>query len=136
MQASYTKLINGHITTTICRAAHTAKLAGDAEQLKVCYEGVLKHNPLNVGALEELAKWHLERSSFNQARLIYQRLLRINETDPDVWINYGFCCVWTDMYDEALRSFGTANALLGEGHNVSLFALYRTSNMYIIHSYP
>jgi hypothetical protein len=38
----------------------------DAEQLRVCYEGILKHNPSNLEAIYYLAVWHLERHSFQQ----------------------------------------------------------------------
>ncbi len=38
----------------------------DSEQLRVCYEGVVKHNPSNIEAVHYLAVWHLERHSFQQ----------------------------------------------------------------------
>ena len=38
----------------------------DSEQLRVCYEGVVRQNPSNVEAVHYLALWHLERHSFQQ----------------------------------------------------------------------
>jgi hypothetical protein len=38
----------------------------DSEQLRVCYEGVVRQNPSNVEAVYYLALWHLERHSFQQ----------------------------------------------------------------------
>ena len=40
--------------------------AENSEQLRICYEGVVKHNPTNVEAVNYLAIWHLERQSFEQ----------------------------------------------------------------------
>lgn len=38
----------------------------ESEQLRVCYEGVVKQNPGNVEAVNYLAMWHLERHSYQQ----------------------------------------------------------------------
>jgi hypothetical protein len=43
-------------------------MAADSEQLRVCYEGIVKNNPSNVEAVHYLAVWHLERHSFQQVQ--------------------------------------------------------------------
>jgi hypothetical protein len=44
----------------------SASGAQDPENLRLCYEGIVKHNPNNVEAVNYLAVWHLERQSFQQ----------------------------------------------------------------------
>ena len=41
-------------------------MSADSEQLRVVYEGIVKHNPANAEAVHYLAVWHLERQSFQQ----------------------------------------------------------------------
>ena len=38
----------------------------DSDQLRGCYEGVIKNNPSDAEAVQYLAVWHLERHSFQQ----------------------------------------------------------------------
>lgn len=38
----------------------------DSDQLRGCYEGIIKNNPSDADAVQYLAVWHLERHSFQQ----------------------------------------------------------------------
>ena len=49
--------------------------AANSEQLRICYEGVVKHNPTNVEAVNYLAIWHLERQSFEQVNDLPKKML-------------------------------------------------------------
>ena len=41
-------------------------MMNDTEQMRICYEGIVKNNPSNMDAVNYLAVWHLERHSFQQ----------------------------------------------------------------------
>lgn len=50
----------------------------DTENLRLCYEGIVKQNPNNIDAIYFLAVWHLERNNFDQVMIkFYHHLIQI-----------------------------------------------------------
>ena len=63
----------------------------DSEQLRVCYEGVVRQNPSNVEAVHYLALWHLERHSFQQVKQLHDnKATHIDFTPHAPLINHSF----------------------------------------------
>ena len=69
----------------------------DSDQLRVCYEGVIKQNPRDAEAVHYLAVWHLERHSFQQSRKYFGHLATLKSDDPDVWLGLSIACAMVSI---------------------------------------
>lgn len=85
---------------------------GDSEQLRVCYEGVVRQNPSNVEAVHYLALWHLERHSFQQARKYFGHLATLRHEDPDVLLCLSVCCAMAEEFEECSTALKRASSLI------------------------
>ena len=77
----------------------------DSDQLRVCYEGVVKQNSSDVEAVRYLAVWHLERQSYQQARKYFGHLATIKTEDPDVWLCLSISCAMVSYYNNSILFF-------------------------------
>lgn len=84
----------------------------DSEQLRVCYESIVKHNPSNLEAIHYLAVWHLERQSFQQARRYFGHMATIRQDDCDVWTCLAISCAMAEEFDECSSALKRATALV------------------------
>ena len=68
----------------------------DSDQLRVCYESVVKQNPSDIEAVHYLAIWHLERQSYQQARKYFAHMSTLKSEDADIWLCLSISCamVW------------------------------------------
>ena len=90
----------------------------DSEQLRVCYESIVKHNPSDLDAIHYLAIWHLERQSFQQARRYFGHMTTLRLEDCNVWICLAISCAMAEEFDECSNAIkrATVLAVLNEDH--------------------
>lgn len=86
--------------------------SADAESLKLCYEGIVKHNPNNADAVSYLAVWHLERQSFQQARKFYSHLSTLRKEQADVWMCLCICCALGDDFKSSVAALTEAKKVM------------------------
>lgn len=80
----------------------------DSEQLRVCYENIVKQNPSNIEAVSYLAHWHMHRMSYSQARKYFGHLATLKE-DCEVFLSLSICCAMTEEFDECLAGLHRAD---------------------------
>lgn len=84
----------------------------DSESLRLCYEGIVKHNPNNIEAVYYLAVWHLERHSFQQARRYFGHLASLRPDDAEVWLCLSVCCALGEEFQESNTALATATRFI------------------------
>lgn len=70
---------------TWAAAGRTAEAMGNADRAAQCYERALKHNPLCVEALTQVAGIYRRKEEFRRAAEYFSRLLSIQEGSGEVW---------------------------------------------------
>lgn len=80
----------------------------DSDRALNAYENALRHNPISVSALTQVAGIARGREEFGKAIDYYQRTLNISQENGDVWGSLGHCYLMMDDLQKAYTAYQQA----------------------------
>ncbi|MBW0501438.1 hypothetical protein O181_041153 [Austropuccinia psidii MF-1] len=81
---------------------------GEYNRAVNCYERALKYNPLNGTALTKAAGIYRHQENFKAAAKYFSRLLKIHESNGEIWGALGHCYLMIDELPRAYTSYQQA----------------------------
>lgn len=85
-----------------------AEQLSDTTKALAAYENALKHNPLSVSALTQVAGIARSKEEFGKAIDFYQRTLNISQENGEVWGSLGHCYLMMDDLQKAYTAYQQA----------------------------
>src|SRR5262245_44805986 len=98
-------------TVSLFGAALQAHLRGDLETAASKYEALLLQSPSHFDAMHMLAVIRFERGRFRESHALFDRALKIDDTNPHCYYNFGLQFARQARFAEALEQFDKALAL-------------------------
>lgn len=80
----------------------------DTNKALTAYEHALRHNPMSVSALTQVAGIARSKEEFPKAIDYYQRALNISQENGEVWGSLGHCYLMTDDLQKAYTAYQQA----------------------------
>jgi tetratricopeptide (TPR) repeat protein len=105
---------------------------GDRRAAVDAFGGAIRQNDKNLYAYIELAAEARENSNFDEAELLAQKALAIDQTLADAWVSIGLTRRERRDYEGATKAFQQAMLLSSEGYDshFELVGLYQKSGAY------
>ncbi|KAI6137040.1 TPR-like protein [Pisolithus sp. B1] len=114
---------NGVPTSTIHKLAlaneqtwlligRVAEQMGDLEHAITAYENALRHNPLSLSGLTQVAGIARIKENYPKAIEYFQRVLQLQEDNGEVWSALGHCYLMQDDLQKAYSAYQQALYLL------------------------
>jgi len=85
---------------------------GDLEHALSAYENALRHNPLSVSGLTQVAGIARIKENYPKAIDFFQRVLTIEEENGEIWSALGHCYLMQDDLQKAYSAYQQALYLL------------------------
>ncbi|KAL1920505.1 uncharacterized protein VTP21DRAFT_882 [Calcarisporiella thermophila] len=85
-----------------------AEIMMEYDRAVSCYEAALSHNPYSIAALQHAAALCRGREMFPKAIEYFQRILRIQENNGDIWGALGHCYLMIDDLQQAYHAYQQA----------------------------
>ncbi|TDL15850.1 hypothetical protein BD410DRAFT_902365 [Rickenella mellea] len=89
-----------------------AEQMGDLDRALSAYENALRHNPLSVSGLTQVAGIARIRENYPKAVEYFQRVLNIQQDNGEVWSALGHCYLMQDDLQKAYSAYQQALYLL------------------------
>ena len=83
----------------------------DSESLRQYHEGIVKNNPTNAESVHFLAKWHMERHSYDHSRKYFGHLATLCHNDVEIWLCLCVCCAMAGDFSEAEAALKRVNPI-------------------------
>ncbi len=80
----------------------------DTDKALNAYENALRHNPMSVSALTQVASIARAKDEFAKAIEYYQRTLNISQENGEVWGSLGHCYLMMDDLQKAYTAYQQA----------------------------
>ncbi|CAA7264679.1 unnamed protein product [Cyclocybe aegerita] len=89
-----------------------AEQMGDLEHALSAYENALRHNPMSVSGLTQVAGIARIKENYPKAVDFFQRVLQIEEDNGEIWSALGHCYLMQDDLQKAYSAYQQALYLL------------------------
>ncbi|KAG6831633.1 hypothetical protein H0H92_008710 [Tricholoma furcatifolium] len=89
-----------------------AEQMGDMEHALTAYENALRHNPMSVSGLTQVAGIFRIKENYPRAVEYFQRVLSLQEDNGEVWSALGHCYLMQDDLQKAYSAYQQALYLL------------------------
>jgi len=93
---------------TWIRIGKLAELLNDSKTALFSYENVLKHNPYNLFGLSQIASIYRSKDQFNKSVDYYQRALKVDSKNSEIWGSLGHCFLMMDDLQKAYAAYHQA----------------------------
>ncbi|KAJ7293912.1 TPR-like protein [Mycena rebaudengoi] len=94
------------------RTGRVAEQMGDLEHALSAYENALRHNPLSLSGLTQVAGIARIKENYPKAVEFFQRVLGLQEENGEVWSALGHCYLMQDDLQKAYSAYQQALYLL------------------------
>jgi hypothetical protein len=84
----------------------------DYEKAMSCFESALRHNPYSISALTKIGTLCKNRNQFQHAVEYFQRILKIDNNNGDIWGALGHCYLLMEDLQKAYHAYQQALYIL------------------------